>query len=114
MYNFALYQIRQDFFKDNYLKFKENYHLCKSNENFSILLNDCSQQVVQLAHRDFNSFTGLLKAKKKGTYTKDVKIPRYKKKNKETVLSNIVIQGRSVRLNVKKSDLLDNVNILHY
>jgi len=114
MYNFALYQIRQNYFKSNLLSFKDNYHLCKNNEHFSILLNDCSQQVVQLAHRDFNSFLGLLKAKKKGTYTKEVKIARYKKKNNETVLSNIVIQGRSIRIDHKQSSKLDNVNIFKF
>ena len=69
MYNFSFYQIRQSFFKSNksfeengafdkILEFKDNYHICKLNENFSILPNACSQQVLQLAHRDFNSFFG--------------------------------------------------------
>ena len=111
MYNFAVYQIRQSFFKsreyfeehgcyDKVLEFKENYHICKLNENFSILPNACSQQVLQLAHRDFNSFFGLLKKKAKGEYKADIKLPRYKKKNSETLLSNIVIQGKKNLLNI--------------
>lgn len=111
MYNFALYQIRQSYFKNQNLKFKDNYYICKNNENFSILLNDCSNQTVQLAHRDFNSFIGLLSAKNNGTYNKDVRIPRYKKKNKQTILSNIVIQGKGIRINKKKSQLFDDFNI---
>ena len=122
MYNFSFYQIRQFFFKnrDIYketgsfgenLQFKENYHICKLNENFSILQNACSQQVVQLAHRDFNSFFCLLKKKAKGEYSPDVKLPKYKKKNGETVLSNIVIQGKGVLLDKKKSALYNDVNV---
>lgn len=122
MYNFAVYQIRQSFFKsseyfeehgcyDKVLEFKENYHICKLNENFSILPNACSQQVLQLAHRDFNSFFGLLKKKAKGEYKADIKLPRYKKKNSETLLSNIVIQGKGVLLDNKKSAQYNNVNV---
>lgn len=122
MYNFAVYQIRQSFFKsreyfeehgcyDKVLEFKENYHICKLNENFSILPNACSQQVLQLAHRDFNSFFGLLKKKAKGEYKADIKLPRYKKKNSETLLSNIVIQGKGVLLDKKKSAQYNDVNV---
>lgn len=122
MYNFAVYQIRQSFFKsreyfeehgcyDKVLEFKDNYHICKLNENFSILPNACSQQVLQLAHRDFNSFFGLLKKKAKGEYKADIKIPRYKKKNSETLLSNIIIQGKGVLLEKKKSAQYNDVNV---
>ncbi len=122
MYNFSFYQIRQSFFKSNksfeengtfdkILEFKDNYHICKLNENFSILPNACSQQVLQLAHRDFNSFFGLLKKKSKGEYKPDIRIPRYKKKNGETLLSNIIVQGKGVLLDKKKSALYNDVNV---
>ena len=35
LYNVGLYQIRQYFFATNkYLRYEENYHLCKDNENY--------------------------------------------------------------------------------
>lgn len=122
MYNFAIYQIRQSFFKNmkhfedhgsygKLIEFKENYHICKVNENFSILPNACSQQVLQIAHRDFNSFFGLLRKKSKGEYKADIKLPKYKKKNGETLLSNIVIQGKGVLLNKEKSSQYNDVNV---
>lgn len=44
LYNVALYSIRQHYFNTNsYLSYNSNYHECKNNEHFKILLSDCSQ-----------------------------------------------------------------------
>ena len=122
MYNFTLYQIRQSFFESrdlfketglygDILEFKDNYYIVKSNENFSILPNVCSQQILRIAHSDFNSFRALLNKKAKGEYEPDVSMPRYKKKYGETVLSNIVMNGRGARIDKKKSKQYDDVNV---
>ena len=45
LYNVGLYQIRQYFFATNkYLRYEENYHLCKDNENYKLLQAGISQQ----------------------------------------------------------------------
>ena len=37
LYNFALYNVRQRFFKDKtYLRFEANYHECKDNDNYKL------------------------------------------------------------------------------
>ena len=100
MYNVASYNIKQAWFNDNKnkLTWSENYHKVKHNEHFSILMNDNAQHMCKKAHHDFSSFLGLLKLKKKGEYQEKVNIPKYKKKNGETTLSEIIIQGRGARL----------------
>ena len=38
LYNVALYNIRQYYFQDKkFLKYEENYHVCKENENYGLL-----------------------------------------------------------------------------
>lgn len=38
LYNFALYNVRQRFFKDKtYVRFEANYHECKDNDNYKLL-----------------------------------------------------------------------------
>ena len=57
MYNVGLYSVRQHFFNTNqYLSYYDNYHLCKTNENYSLLLTDTGQQILRLVDRDMKSF----------------------------------------------------------
>ena len=38
LYNVALYNIRQYYFQDKkFLKYEENYHVCKENENYGLV-----------------------------------------------------------------------------
>jgi putative transposase len=114
MYNVCLYSLRQAFFnKEKIPSDTELYHSTKHNENFSLLLNDCSQQIRRVAYSDMKAFFGSLKAKQKANATNSINLPRYKKnrkKNKPTY-SNIVVQGRSVRF-IKNNIVLekDTVN----
>ncbi|SFV60122.1 Mobile element protein [hydrothermal vent metagenome] len=96
LYNVALYSVRQYYFNNNaYLNYAKNYHECKGNENYKLLLSDTSQQILRIVDRNFKSFFGLLKLKSQGKYTEKIRIPHYKK---EDELMNITIQGRSARI----------------
>ena len=96
LYNVGLYSVRQHYFNtQEYLSYNSNYKECCSNENYHILLSDCSQQILRLVDRDFQSFFRLLILKKSGKYSEKVKIPHYK--DKEGIMT-CPIQGRSVRI----------------
>ena len=96
LYNVGLYSVRQYFFLNNeYLPYVPNYHACKDNENYKLLLSDTSQQILRIVDRNFKSFFNLIKLKAKGKYSAKIRTPRYKK---ETELMNITIQGRSARI----------------
>ena len=87
LYNVGLYQIRQYFFATNkYLRYEENYHLCKGNENYKLLQAGVSQQILRLCDRNFKSFFALLGKKKTGTYSKKVRIPHYRTKGGKHLL----------------------------
>ena len=76
LYNVGLYTVRQHYFNTNtYLPYNSNYHECKNNENFKLLLSDCGQQVLRLVDRDFQSFFRLLILKKSGKYSEKARLP---------------------------------------
>lgn len=96
MYNVGLYSVRQHFFgTSEYLSYYDNYHECKTNENYSLLLTDTGQQILRLVDRDMKSFFGLLKLKKLGKYSNPIHLPKYKDKDG---LMTCSVQGRSVRI----------------
>ena len=96
LYNVGLYSVRQYYFNNGeYLPYVKNYHLCKDNENYKLLLTDTSQQILRLVDRNFKSFFKLVKLKKQGKYSENPKPPKYKKKNE---LMTVSIQGRSARV----------------
>lgn len=48
LYNVALYSVRQHFFNtQSYLNSYSNYHECKDNENYHMLLVDNSMQILR-------------------------------------------------------------------
>jgi len=70
LYNVGLYSVREYYFDNNeYLNYAKNYHKCKDNENYKLLLSDTSQQILRIVDRSFKSFFGLLKLKTQGKYT---------------------------------------------
>jgi len=96
LYNVGLYSVRQHYFNtQSYLSYYSNYGECKNNENYKILLSDCSQQILRLVDRDMQSFFKLLTLKKSGKYSESIKLPRYKGTED---LSICAIQGRSCRI----------------
>jgi len=96
LYNVGLYSVRQYYFNNaEYLPYAKNYHLCKTNEHYKLLLSDTAQQILRLVDRNFKSFFGLLKLRREGKYSDKVNLPKYKKDNE---LMTISIQGRSARV----------------
>ena len=83
MYNVALYNIRQYYFTEKkFLGYNSNYHLCKENENFTMLNSNSAQQIMKVVDRNFKSFFALIKLAKKGQYQyRDIKLPKYLPKN---------------------------------
>jgi len=78
LYNFGLYSIRQNFFETKtYLSYLQNYHHCKTNENYQILPSVVGQQTLKVVDRSFKSFFGLLRAKKQSKYQSRISIPKY-------------------------------------
>ena len=76
LYNEALYNIRQYFFKNKkYLNYYENYKVLKSSDNYKLLNSNMSQQILKEVDGSFKLFFSLLKLKNKGKYDEKVKIP---------------------------------------
>jgi len=83
LYNVALYNIRQHYFKEKqYLRYESNYHACKTNDNYKLLQAGVSQQTLKVADRTFRSFFGLIKkARSSGYEFRDIRLPHYLKKD---------------------------------
>ena len=57
LYNVAVYTIRQHYFDTHqFLRYEENYPICKENENYSLLQAGVAQQILKMADRSFRSF----------------------------------------------------------
>ncbi|MBP5722061.1 MAG: transposase [Bacteroidales bacterium] len=96
LYNVALYSVRQHYFNtQSYLNYYGNYHECKDNENYHMLLVDNSAQIVRLVDRDMQSFFKLLKMKQVGKYSEKVRLPHYKPKEG---LTTYICCGRTCRI----------------
>ena len=82
LYNVALYNIRQHYFNTKqFLSYENNYHECKTNENYALLQAGISQQIMKVADRSFKSFFNLLKKCKVRDYRyHDINIPHYRPK----------------------------------
>ena len=102
LYNVGLYQIRQYFFATNkYLRYEENYHLCKDNENYKLLQAGISQQILRTCDHAFRSFFALLSKKKAGGYDRKVRIPHYRTKGGKYLL---VLSTNAI--NIKSGNLI--------
>lgn len=100
LYNSCIYNIRQHYFNNNsFLPFKEQYHQITSDDNFSILINDSSQQILRMVDKNFKSFFSLLKLKNKGKYSNKINIPNYLPKEDGW---SIFVAGRSARVKGNK------------
>ena len=97
LYNVALYNIRQYYFHEKkFLKYEENYHVCKENENYGLLQAGVSQQILKVADRSFKSFFNLIKKAKKGEYHfKDIKMPHYREKGG---LFNLILSTNAINI----------------
>ena len=77
LYNVAVYMIRQHYFDtQQFLRYEENYPICKENENYGLLQAGVAQQILKMADRSFRAFFSLLKKVKSGDYSsKAVRLP---------------------------------------
>ena len=72
LYNQALYEIRQEYFKSKkYLNYYEIYKRLQGTENYSLLQANVSQQTLKTVDEGFKSFFGLIKKKLKA------RVPKY-------------------------------------
>ena len=90
LYNFALYNVRQQFFKDKtYLHFESNYHECKDNANYKLLQSNMAQQTLRAVEFAFKAFFATVGK------VKSARPPRYRKKGG---LFNLIINGNSISI----------------
>jgi len=67
LYNQGLYNTRQYFFNNNgFLKYPDNYHLCKTSENYKMMQAATAQQSLKFVERGMRSFFGLMKLYRNG------------------------------------------------
>ena len=72
LYNQALYEIRQEYFRSKkYLNYYEVYKRLQNTENYGLLQAQVSQQTLKAVDESFKSFFGLIKKKLKA------RIPKY-------------------------------------
>ncbi|EGT3682197.1 RNA-guided endonuclease InsQ/TnpB family protein [Clostridioides difficile] len=104
LYNVALYNIRQYYFQEKkFLNYEANYYYCKVNENYKLLQDGVSQQILKVADRSFKSFLNLIKKAKRGEYRfQDIKLPKYLAKNELfiLILSTNVINIKNGYINI--------------
>lgn len=78
LYNEALYNVRQHFFKTNkYLSYNNNYQLLKNSDNYKTISSTQAQAVIRKVDEAMKAFFGSLKAN-----VKKVRLPKYLKKDK--------------------------------
>ena len=96
LYNVALYNIRQHYFKTkSFLTYESNYYECKGNENYKLLQAGAAQQTMKVADRSFKSFFGLIEKRKEGECSQRVKIPHYREKGG---LFNLVFSTNAIAI----------------
>ncbi len=97
LYNVALYNVRQYFFKNKkYLSYENNYLECRQNENYTMLQAGAAQQILRVADRSFSSFFSLLKKCRDGDYeSRKIRIPHYRKKGG---LFNLILSTNSISI----------------
>jgi putative transposase len=97
LYNVAVYTIRQHYFDtQQFLRYEKNCHVCKKNENYSLLQAGVSQQILKVADRSFRSFFGLLQKVKSGDYgSKAVCLPHYREKGG---LFNLILSTNAITI----------------
>ena len=90
LYNFGLYNVRQNFFENKtFLNYPKNYPNCKDNENYKLLQSNIAQQTLKDVDEAFKSFFGTIGKVKKS------RPPHYREKGG---LYQITIAGNSISI----------------
>ena len=64
LYNYALYQVRKYYSETGkYLRYYNNYHICKNNENYKMLQANLGQEVIKAVDKSYESFFSAIKLK---------------------------------------------------
>jgi len=121
LYNLGLYNTRQHYFQNNeFLKYPQNYHLCKDDPNYKLMQAAASQQSLKYVERSMRSWFGLLKLYKNGQLDKP-NIPHYLDKDgyfKMAFPKNaFAIKNGNVRLGISlefKKQFPDAKNLLTF
>ena len=79
LFNEAMYSVRQYYFSERkYLRYENNYHICKESENYQALGTEIAQQTLKVVDRCFKSFFALVNKAKSGSYRFNmIRIPHY-------------------------------------
>lgn len=77
----------------SYLSYAKNCRISKHNPNYKMLQAQVAQQTIKRQDKKHQSFFGLLKAKKNGTYSGQVCPPRFRRKGG---YDNLYISGKYV------------------
>ena len=78
LYNQTLFILRQNYFANgSFLPYESSYHLLKENETYHQLPSQVAQQTMRVVNRAIQSFFGLLRERKKGNYTRPIRMPHY-------------------------------------
>jgi len=112
MYNLGLYNTRQYFFNNNvFLKYPQNYHLCKVDQNYKLMQAATAQQSLKFVERNVRSWFGLLKLYRNGQLDKP-KIPHYLGKEGYFMIAfpknSFSIKNNKVRLGISQEFLKQN------
>lgn len=87
LYNATLYATRQHFFNTGkFLFYNQAYHVVKDSGDYKSLPSQAAQQTMKVVERNFKSFFGVLREKKKGNYNRPASIPKYLPKDGEFVV----------------------------
>ena len=78
LYNFGLYRTRQQWIQTKtFLRYSENYHACKHNDNYQMLPAIMAQQTLKVVDRGMRCFLGLLSLSKNEGYSHPIRLPNY-------------------------------------
>jgi len=75
-----MYSVRQYYFAEHkYLRYENNYHVCKESENYQALGTEIAQQTLKVVDRCFKSFFALVN--KNHEFAPKGQIRKWPKKN---------------------------------
>lgn len=79
LFNEALYSVRQYYFAEHkYLRYENNYYVCKNSENYQALGTEIAQQTLKVVDRCFKSFFALISKAKSCLYQYSmINLPHY-------------------------------------
>ena len=89
LYNLANWYVRQDFLKlNNFLNYYDLDYILKDEQAYRKLPSQTSQQILKLVNRNWRSYFGALKEYRANPkkFKNKPRIPRYKKKNGESIV----------------------------